>query len=798
MASSITYTPPASLIPFFTSEKFVSLAVGPVGCVDGATEFLTPIGWKRIDEYAEGDKVAQWNKETEQAEFVDPIEYIKLPCKEFFHFSHPRGLDQVLSAEHRMLLWDRRGKRYQELLAGEVAQRLKTGHSLHSWAIPCTFKAPDRVGMSFSDDEIRLGVAICADGWIPKNRPGVNIEVKKERKKQQVRELLGRLGIHFSEPQTSQPGFTRFYFRSPIQDKVFGPRWWSANQHQLEVIADELTKWDGGSTSAGGGIFRTRVKENADFAQYCFAATGKKATSTFECGLTYHVVTPKKPVNYVGLPAHCAESDAGCRVIPSEDGFKYCFSVPSTYLILRRNGRIAITGNSTKTTAAIMKIAYHAKRMAPCKDGIRRSRAVFVRNTREQLRDTSIPDFLSWFPDGVAGTYAKTDNEFLLKFDDVECKVMFRGLDDARDVRRLLSLQVSFAILDEFREINPEIFKAIQGRLGRYPNKMMVPPRPEWGKDDNGVEIGGCVTDDGKSNAHLWGATNPPDMETFWEEFLTNPPDNCHITIQPSGLSPKADWIEFLPANYYDNLAEGKDQDWIDVYIHAKFGKSLAGQPVFRSFARDLHVSKDPLRYIKSVNQPIIIGMDAALHPAAIFGQVDYKGRLLVLDEAYAVGMGAANFIREKVKPILASRFPGQPVIVVIDPAANTRSQTDEKTVLDIIRSEGLPVRMASTNSIQARISAVDANLTRVVDGEPWMLIDGSRCPNLIAAMAGKYRYRRKTDGNTEDKPDKTHPWSDLCDALQYLCLHTDTSGVYNQLNNDKAVPVQRVAYRYL
>lgn len=452
---------------------------------------------------------------------------------------------------------------------------------------------------------------------------------------------------------------------------------------------------------------------------------------------------------------------------------------------------------STKTSAGIMKIAYHAKKMAPCADGIRRSRAVWVRNTREQLRDTSIPDFLGWFPDGVAGSFAKTDNEFTLRFDDVECKVLFRGLDDSKDVRRLLSLQISFAIMDEFREINPEIFKTLQGRLGRYPNKTMVPPRPEWGADENGIPIGGCVTDTGESNAHIWGMTNPPDMETFWESFLSNPPSNTHVTIQPSGLSPKADWLEFLPAGYYDNLAEGKDQDWIDVYIHAKFGKSLAGMPVFRSFSRDLHVADGPLKYIKSESYPIIIGMDAALHPAAVFGQVDYKGRLLILDEAYAVGMGAVNFIREKVKPILATRFPQHPVVVVIDPAANTRAQTDERTVLDIMRSEGIPVRMAPTNSIQARISAVDANLTRVVEGEPWLLID-PRCETLIAALAGKYRYRRKTDGNTEDKPDKTHPWSDIADALQYLCLHTDTSGVFNQVQMNTAVEVKKVHYRYV
>ena len=64
---------------------------------------------------------------------------------------------------------------------------------------------------------------------------------------------------------------------------------------------------------------------------------------------------------------------------------------------------------STKTTAGIMKIAYHASRMAKCRDGIRRSRAIWIRNTREQLRDTSIPDVLRWYPDGQAGVYEKSN-----------------------------------------------------------------------------------------------------------------------------------------------------------------------------------------------------------------------------------------------------------------------------------------------------------------------------------------------------------------------------------------------------
>ena len=138
-----------------------------------------------------------------------------------------------------------------------------------------------------------------------------------------------------------------------------------------------------------------------------------------------------------------------------------------------------------------------------------------------------------------------------------------------------------------------------------------------------------------------------------------------------------------------------------------------------------------------------------------------------------------------------------QPVIIVIDPAANTRSQTDERTVLDVLRAEGFTVRMASTNAIQSRISAVDAYLTRVTDGEPGILID-PRCTTLIGALAGKYKYRRKSDGDTEDKPDKSHPWSDISDALQYLCLHTDFTGIFNKEANVNAMPVSRVPYFYL
>jgi len=427
---------------------------------------------------------------------------------------------------------------------------------------------------------------------------------------------------------------------------------------------------------------------------------------------------------------------------------------------------------STKTTAGIMKIAYHASQMAKARDGIRRSRAIWVRNTREQLRDTSIPDVLRWYPDGQAGSYLKSEYKFMLRFDDVECEILFRGLDDSDDVRRLLSLQASFGILDEFREINPDIFNALQGRLGRYPSKL-----------DNGM---GCVCDDGRSNAHIWGMTNPPDMDTFWETYLSDPPKNAEVFFQPSGLSPEADWLDFLPDGYYDNLAEGKSEDWVDVYIHAKFGKSLSGQPVFRSFNRDMHVSKEPLKPINSSN-PLIIGVDAGLTPAATINQVLWDGRLLCYDALVSDGMGALRFVREKLKPLLANKFPGQKSIVIIDPAAFQRAQTDERTVADIYKSEGFLVKPAKTNSIAARISAVDKFLTRTVDGKAGVLLCPEGAAPLIQALAGRYRYKINTRGERDETPEKSHPWSDVCDSFEYTCLHADGAETAGQAFSDSS-----------
>jgi len=223
---------------------------------------------------------------------------------------------------------------------------------------------------------------------------------------------------------------------------------------------------------------------------------------------------------------------------------------------------------------------------------------------------------------------------------------------------------------------------------------------------------------------------------------------------------------------------QGKTEEWISVYVDGQWGKSLSGQPVFKSFNKATHVAKEALRPMAS-GTPILIGVDAGLTPAAVIGQVLHDGRVVVYDSLTSQDMGALRFVREKLKPLIVNKFPGRQVVVIIDPAAFQRAQTDERTVADIYKAEGFTVKPARTNSVAARLAAVEKYLTRTVDGKSGFLICPGNNAVLIASLAGKYRYRVNTKGERDESPEKSHPFSDAVDGLQYLCLHADGGEVF-------------------
>ena len=410
---------------------------------------------------------------------------------------------------------------------------------------------------------------------------------------------------------------------------------------------------------------------------------------------------------------------------------------------------------SGKSVTCSFEIVRRATMQEPNEQGIRKTRAAVVRETARQLQDTTIKTFLDWFPPGVCGTYMRTTKTYFFKVGDVECEVMFRALDDADDVANLNSLELTFTWFNECKDIHPEIVDAMSKRIGRFPSKK----------------------DGGPTWHGMWGDTNPPTMDTWWyfqmehldpKDGVSENDNGWDVFKQPSGRSTQAENIENLPDNYYDT--QGRSDEYIRTFIDGEYGLSLSGQPIYKYFRPDYHMGKETLRPIVNGIRPIVIGMDLGLTPAAVIGQQDPRGRVLILGEAVSFDMGIQRFTRTILKPLIIAQWSGAPIIVVTDPAGIQRAQTDERSAVDIIKAEGLKVFPAKTNNISARISAVDDFLMRQVDGDSAFLVDPS-CTNLKAAMMGGYRYHPKN--GTIEKNKHSH----VAEALQYLMMHINTVG---------------------
>jgi hypothetical protein len=200
-----------------------------------------------------------------------------------------------------------------------------------------------------------------------------------------------------------------------------------------------------------------------------------------------------------------------------------------------------------------MEIARRMWGQEPQKDGIRRSRFVIVRNTKPQLRDTARRTFDDWL--GNYGDWRENPTEFRIRTKTVDAEVLFRALDTPKDVRNLLSLEVTGAYFNELREIAKPIWDGMDGRWGRYP----------------AVKDGGCTW------GGMWADSNPWASGSWQDKIFTSHFEGYELFRQPSGLSAEAENLGHLRPGYYERMLPGKSQEWIDVNVHGLNGVADEG-----------------------------------------------------------------------------------------------------------------------------------------------------------------------------------------------------------------------------
>jgi len=419
---------------------------------------------------------------------------------------------------------------------------------------------------------------------------------------------------------------------------------------------------------------------------------------------------------------------------------------------------------SGKSVTCVLDLLLIAMDQEPDINGVRRSRFGIIRNTYRELLDTTVETFFTWIQKD-SGQWSSLNMLFKTKqpLPDgtiMDIEFLFRALDKPDDIKKLLSLELTAAWINEAREISKTVVDMVQGRVGRYPPKVLGPQATFFG----------LIMD-----------TNPPDSDHWWYTlFEEKSPSNHKLFKQPSGVSPKAENVHNLPRNYYKNMQSGKDQEWINVYVHGQYGFVSDGKPVYPEYHDNVHATSDDLYelLIKTTSTSklqaptVYIGIDFGLTPAAAIGYITTSGQMQLIDELVTFDMGAMNFgklLREK----LNTSYAGFDIEIFGDPAGDQRAQTDEITPFQILSNQGVMATPTYTNDPLIRREAVADYLTRLdFNGEPCLMI-GHRAKMTRKAFSGGYKYRRMQvtgDSRFQDKPDKGK-YSHISDAVQYLFL---------------------------
>jgi hypothetical protein len=447
----------------------------------------------------------------------------------------------------------------------------------------------------------------------------------------------------------------------------------------------------------------------------------------------------------------------------------------------------------------------------PNGNGERKTRFLIVRNTADQLRSTVMKTVFDWFPPQHVGEWKATEKTLYIDVPlpdgtRVKSEWMFIALDTPDDVRKALSLEATGLWGNESRELHKEVVEALLGRVDRYPSMK-----------DGGATRAGALFD-----------TNMPDQDTYWHNNMENPPANWSVHIQPPAIMKVTDFIERygeepdperratafdgvdyctnpdsdnyanLSKKYYPNNIPGRTQDFLNVYLRCRYGRSLNGTPVYdQTFVEEFHLPEGELSPIRGENYPIVIGLDFGRTPAAVLGQLDHRGRVLVFDELVSENMGIEKFLSTKLKPHLFAHYAGFPTVVAPDPAGWAKTQVGEVSPVDVVKAAGFTVAKPASNSIEPRIQAVERLLTRQVDGKAAFLVN-RRCKTLVQGFKYGYRWRMDKSGNLMDHTPDKNAYSHIHDALQYFAQVVDqgVSGSLFRKTQRREVMPARVRFR--
>jgi ribonucleoside-diphosphate reductase alpha chain len=361
------------IIPFAKCYDSTTIAVNQ-GCYDEDTEILSEVGWVPFS-YLKNNpelKVAQCD-DLGSLSFSNFNNYIEYEVKEDLYriSGKSSAVDLLITGNHRVAIERRKrvsnkrnsfGKflNNEKKLTGKLeillAENLSTHRDMNFW-VSARSCSGELETLSYEE---RFKIAYQADGSTKAISNGsisgnsiYAFRFKKERKIKRLQNILNNLQWKYTT-NVQKDGSTSILARVPLQVNLskklvdmFDIKRFSKSY--ADQFIEEVSNWDGTVTDVGSISYSCIIKDNVDFVQSVAFMSGKMSTSK---------LFANREGNRVDLYSIfiCDRDKVGGENLTVTkqyyEGKVYCVSVKSGLLVVRRNGKPVICGNSTRRGAS--------------------------------------------------------------------------------------------------------------------------------------------------------------------------------------------------------------------------------------------------------------------------------------------------------------------------------------------------------------------------------------------------------------------------------------------------------------
>nr|DAZ76444.1 MAG TPA: DNA polymerase I [Caudoviricetes sp.] len=308
-------------------------------CLTGDHEVLTDNGWVRLDEWT-GGRIACWNGASEGVSF----QRAEAVCFDYdgpmYNYMDIR-ISQCSTPDHKMRVQRKYGSEWVDMTVEAMSKcrpvipingyRYHRGCANPAW--------------------LKVLIMTQADGFYTDDG-SIKFHFKKQRKVERCKMLLRKTEIAFivrnytdgttniNIPARAVPLWLR-QFRT----KTFG--YWLLDENP-DIFFDELPNWDGYYSAHNSIQYTTTNKQNADIVQALAHMSGRCCSMKIKHHPEKVNWSDAYVLNIWLAPKNAHEIKVKPEIVPYK-GKVYCAVTSTGYFLVRRKGRVWVTGNSGKS-----------------------------------------------------------------------------------------------------------------------------------------------------------------------------------------------------------------------------------------------------------------------------------------------------------------------------------------------------------------------------------------------------------------------------------------------------------------